>query len=363
MVSERDVIIWLNHLGMTSKRIEDLKSWLEDLSIIWNLDQRILRNSKKFKDEQLNRILKYRNLDYLNNLLIKIEKNNINVLTTLDEDYPESLYNIPDRPAILYYRGKLKSEDKLSIGIVGSRKATAYGKWACERFTRELSEMGITIVSGLATGIDTYAHKMALESGGRTIGVLGNGLDIIYPKNNHKLYNELANNGCIFSEYPLGTEPFPYNFPQRNRIISGLSLGIIVIEAKEKSGSLITAHHGLEQGKDIFAVPGNINSIYSGGTNKLIKDGARPLLDIDDIIEEIYELQIICQERKKSGFDFSDLSIDEEKIMKIIIEGPVHSDNIVIKTGIDISTVMSILTGLELKGMIKELSGRVFTTC
>ncbi len=159
--------------------------------------------------------------------------------------------------------------------------------------------MNVTIVSGLALGIDSVAHKTALETGGRTIAILGNGLDTIYPKRNKSLYEEIPTNGAILTEYPLGTPPLAYNFPQRNRMISGLSLGIIVIEAKEKSGSLITAYHALEQGKEVFALPGNINSIFSRGTNKLIKDGAKILMDVEDIIEEIYELQQKVVEKKK----------------------------------------------------------------
>ncbi len=363
MITEREVIIWLNTLGISSPKIDELKIWIGDLRALWTMDQTILRNSNRFREEQLNKVLKYRNEDFLNKILINLKNNNINVVTILDHDFPECLIHIPDRPVILYYKGNLSLEDRLAIGIVGSRKATAYGKWASEKFTKELASMGVTIISGLATGIDTYAHKTALEVGGRTIGVLGNGLDIVYPKNNKNLYKDVAENGCVFSEFPMGTEPFYYNFPQRNRIISGLSLGVVVIEAKEKSGSLITAHHALEQGKDVFAVPGNINSIYSIGTNKLIKDGAIPLLSIDDILQEIYELNLKVTKKKENEIDFLDLSEHESMVMKIILEGAVHSDVIAIRTGLDISTVMSILTGLELKGMIKELSGRMFTIC
>ena len=254
-------------------------------------------------------------------------------------------------------------EDSLSIGIVGSRKATSYGKWACEKFSKELVKMGVTIVSGLALGIDTVAHKTAIKEGGRTIAVLGNGIDIVYPKNNKELYADIINNGMILTEFPLKTPPLAYNFPQRNRIIAGLSLGIIVIEAKEKSGSLITAHLALDQGKDVFALPGNINSLYSKGTNKLIKDGARPLLDIEDIIEEISQLQVKISQDKKSKIDYTDLSEVEIKIVDTLKEGPLHSDLIAYKTGLDISAVISIITILELKGIIKELTSRTFTLC
>ncbi len=235
-------------------------------------------------------------------LFNKLENLKIKTITIFDEDYPpSSLENIYGKPYVLYGKGgEILEEDSLSIGIVGSRKATSYGKWACEKFSKELVKMGVTIVSGLALGIDTVAHKTAIKEGGRTIAVLGNGIDIVYPKNNKELYADIINNGMILTEFPLKTPPLAYNFPQRNRIIAGLSLGIIVIEAKEKSGSLITAHLALDQGKDVFALPGNINSLYSKGTNKLIKDGARPLLDIEDIIEEISQLQVKISQDKKN---------------------------------------------------------------
>ena len=252
-------------------------------------------------------------------------------------------------------------DDNLAIAIVGSRKSTSYGRWATEKFVEELLELDVTIVSGLALGIDSIAHKKALEGKGRTIAVLGNGLDIVYPKRNKDIYKEVPKNGALISEYFLGVPPLAYNFPQRNRIISGLSLGVIVIEAKEKSGSLITAHHALEQGKEVFALPGNINSIFSKGTNKLIKDGAKLIMNIDDIVEEVYELQEKLKNKKEKDIDYSQFSSLEIKVLENIKEGPVHSDSIALNTSLDISTVNSILTILELKGVIKEMTGGVFT--
>lgn len=363
MLSERNILIWLNNIGISSLTINNLKDKFVDLSELWYAKEQTIRNIGIFKEETIKRIINNRNIKLLEDLLVKLEKNNINTLTIYDEDYPLSLENIYNKPVVLYTKGNYNLDNNLAIGIVGSRKATSYGKWACEKFTRELANLGVTIISGLAMGIDSIAHKTAIECGGKTIGILGNGIDKVYPKSNLRLYEDVSHNGIILTEFPLGTEPFSYNFPQRNRIIAGLAHGIVVIEAKEKSGSLITAHHALEQGKDIFAVPGNINSIYSSGTNKLIKDGAKPLLSIDDIIEEIYELQIKGIEKNADDHDFTDLSEDESKIMRIILEGPVHTDIISLKSGIDISNVISILTILELKGLIKELSGRTFTVC
>lgn len=363
MISERNILIWLNNIGVSNLRIENLREYFVDLRELWTIRQENITKLNFLKPNIIDRIIKYRNITFLENILETLDQKDINIVTVLDRGYPDSLIPLYDKPTVLYYKGKYTCDDSLSIGIVGTRKATAYGKWACEKFTKELVNLGVTIVSGLALGIDTVAHKSALDAGGRTIGVLGNGLDKVYPKSNHGLYKEVENNGCILSEFPLGTEPLSYNFPQRNRIIAGLSLGIIVIEAKEKSGSLITAHSALDQGKEVFSLPGNINSIYSGGTNRLIKDGAKPLLDIDDIIEEIYELKTNITQNRILDLDYSSLSEDEIKIMKIVVDGPVHADTIVIKSGINISTVISILTILELKGMIRELSSRTFSIC
>lgn len=360
MITERDILIFLNSLSIGNGNIIKIMEYFDDLREIWTLKESMFRKIQIIKPQLINKIINNRNNNYLGDLKNKLNSLNIDIITVLDENYPEKLKYIYDKPIVLYTKGNYNVEDNLAIGIVGSRKATAYGKWACEKFTKELVNLGVTIVSGLAMGIDSVAHKAAIEAGGRTIGVLGNGIDVIYPKNNYKLYNEVAKNGAVITEFPIGTQPFNYNFPQRNRIISGLSLGIIVIEAKEKSGSLITAHLALDQGKEVFALPGNINSIYSGGTNRLIKDGARPLLDIDDIIEEIYELQINLDKKKRESIDYLSLSDTETNIIKIVEEGPVHCDTIAIKTGMDISSVMSILTILELKGLIKELSNRIF---
>jgi DNA processing protein len=361
LITERDILIYLNSLNIGNKNIIKIMELFDDIREVWTLKENILRKILNNKDDLVDKILSNRNNNYLLELKNKINSLNIDIITILDENYPERLKYIYDRPIVLYIMGKYKEEDSLAIAIVGSRKATAYGKWACEKFAKELVNMGITIVSGLALGIDSVAHKSAIEAGGRTIGVLGNGIDVIYPKKNYALYNEVAQNGIVFTEFPIGTQPFNYNFPQRNRIISGLSLGVVVIEAKEKSGSLITAHLALDQGKEVFALPGNINSIYSGGTNRLIKDGARPLLDIDDIIEEIYELQAHMEKKKRESIDYFSLSNTEANIIKIIEEGPTHCDTIAMKTGMDISSIMSMLTILELKGLIKELSNRIFT--
>lgn len=358
-ISERDIIIWLNSKGVSNKSIEQLREYFTDLRAMFSTNKRFIDyqdvNHKIFK-----KIPRNINQNEIDDYIESLKSQNIEIITILDNDYPKSLRDIYDKPMVLYKKGTLIEEDELSIGIVGSRKTTAYGRWACEKFTKELVALGVTIVSGIAMGIDTVAHGTALEAGGRTIGVIGSGLDIVYPKSNERLYERIITRGAILSEFPLGTPPLAYNFPQRNRIISGLVCGIIVVEAKEKSGSLITAHHGLDQGKDVFAIPGNINSIYSKGTNKLIKDGAIPLLDMDDILNEIYELKMIKEKSKVEKLVNMDLSETERQLIKIINEGPTHCDTLVNITGINISQITSILTILEIKGLIKESASRTF---
>jgi len=213
----------------------------------------------------------------------------IQKITLQDKDYPAILKELHSPPKIIYIKGKIIPKDKLAIGIVGTRKCTDYGKEIAYKLSSELSKLGITIVSGLAQGIDTYAHKGALDNKARTIAILGTGIDkkSFYPLENYDLSEQIAENGAIISEYEQGSRGTKYSFPQRNRIISGLSLGVIVIEAPEKSGALITADFALEQNKEVFVVPGPINSENSKGTNKLIKQGAKLITNIHDILEEL----------------------------------------------------------------------------
>ena len=284
----------------------------------------------------------------------------LKIITINEKEYPKRLLNIYDPPKVLYYVGN-KIVEEPSIAVVGSRKMTSYGKWATEKIVKELSELGVTIISGLALGIDTIAHKTTLDNDGKTVGVIGNGLDHIYPKKNKGLYQEIPKKGTIITEYFFGAQPLPHHFPHRNRIISGLASGVLVIEAKKKSGSLITGHHALEQGKDVFALPGNINSIFSEGTNLLIQDGAKLVLDTNDIIDEIKEISELKTNKKVEKFKDVDLSALELEILNEIKDKPISCDEIVMNTRIDISTVSSVLTILEIKGLVKEMTGRMFT--
>lgn len=362
-MNNRDMLIWLTSIeGVSIKTIDILEKTFGQLSYLWNTDTKQILSIKEMNDKIKHEIIKNRNDLYYENLFKKISNSKTKVITYYDDDYPSILRYINDSPKVLYIKGQLLPEDKTSIAIVGARKSTAYGRWVAEKISSELAELGITLVSGMAKGIDAQVHISALNSKTRTIAVLGCGVDVIYPSSNRELYDRIQENGCIISEFPLGTRPLPYNFPQRNRIISGLSLGVVVVEATEKSGSLITAHHAMEQGKDVFSIPGNINSIFSKGTNLLIKDGAKLVMSVEDIIEEIPSLvERYSRLNRKIELDYTQFSTDEVKIIKCISEKPIHCDLITHRTGIGIIELNSMLTILEMKGVIKQLPGRIYS--
>lgn len=361
-MNNRETLIWLNSMKeISNTTIDKLEKYYGNINTLWEVSNDEINKLTFISDKIKSVLIKNKCVEYYNNHIEKINELDIDIITIYDENYPDNLKNIYNYPKVLYVKGNILEKDRLSISIVGSRKATAYGKWATEKFSRELGELGITIISGMALGIDTIAHMGAINGSGRTLAVLGSGVNVIYPKRNRELYNKIYNNGAIISEFPPDTKPLPYNFPQRNRIISGLSLGTVVIEASEKSGSLITAHSAIEQGRDVFALPGNINSIYSKGTNLLIKDGATPLMDIEDILEEIIELNNIKNNKKVEEINLDEFSEDEIKIIRCIREKPIHCDMIAYNCNMNISKVNSILTILEMKGIIKQLQGKIFT--
>jgi len=280
------------------------------------------------------------------------EQKGIKIVTINSKEYPEQLRNIEDPPIAIYMQGNIIKSDKNAISIVGSRKCSAYGRVVAETFSKKLASVGLTIVSGLAVGIDTISHKGALSVKGRTIAVMGSGLDYIYPSSNKDLAERIIKNGAVISEFPLGTAPLRYNFPFRNRIISGLSIGTLVVEAAEHSGSLITARLAAEQGKDVFVVPGDITSDKSKGANQLIKDGAIPVTSVMDILQYIGQAyQVNFEEENK-------LSDEEKLILSILNNGAKTIEFISKETGITPDKLFSLLTYMEVKGLVKRTAGR-----
>lgn len=296
----------------------------------------------------------------------------IRKITIDDAEYPRSLKNIYDPPKVLYVNGMLSEQDEMAVALVGSRRASQYGLEACEKLAYELALRGVTIVSGMARGIDSAGHRGALRANGRTIAVLGSGHGDIYPPENEKLYNEIVKSGAVISEFENDMPPLPANFPQRNRIISGLSLGVVVVEAARNSGALITASLALEQNREVFAVPGKISSHTSSGTNELIKDGARLVQSADDILEELslVEISPLAGEGKgkkdksignmTKAYIYNSLTDDERRVYKILSDEPLYIDEILDKAKLERSKVPKVLLNLELKRLIKELPGKQF---
>lgn len=297
-----------------------------------------------------------KNIDLLANLDDVLNKQ-IKIITIEDEKYPTILRDIVDHPYLLYYRGNIDILSEFAIAIVGSRSATAYGINQARRFARELAARELVIISGMARGIDTAAHQGSLEVGGKTVAVLGSGLDVIYPAENKHLYNDLCDKGLVLSEFGLQTRPEPGNFPARNRIISGLSHGVLVVEAKKKSGALITVDFALEQGRDVFAIPGPVSSANSEGTNHLIKQGAGLVTCPEDILQEFYMYDFGDREDKIEQGELFTLDKDEERVLECMGYDSTHFDELLNLTGIDLGLLSKILLKMELKGIIRSLPG------
>lgn len=279
------------------------------------------------------------------------------LVTFTSDSYPPLLRELPDPPPYLYHYGTLEPQE-LCIAVVGSRRSSTYGRMVTERISAELAENGVTVVSGLARGIDTAAHRGALDGSGRTIAVLGSGIDQVYPPENRDLARRIAEHGAVITEFPFGMEPLAENFPRRNRIVSGLAKGVLVVEASENSGSLITARLALDQGRDVFAVPGNINSAVSRGSNLLIREGAKLVMGVEDILEELPLRRTLSVTGEPL---VPQLPPGEETVWKIVAESPRHIDEITAKSSLTVGEVSAILLRLELKGLVTQLPGKIFS--
>ena len=331
-----------------------LNTSLKDLNTIRGLTPSVCRSIVNHRDG----VRIQRELDM-------IEQHGCKVITIRDKSYPANLKAIYDPPQILYVKGELLPTDSFAISIVGTRTASSYGKMAAEQISNHLAARGVTIVSGMAYGIDTAAHKGALNAGGRTIAVMGNGLDIVYPRESTSLLEKIISSGAAISEFPMGTEPLRNNFPRRNRVVSGLSLGTLVVEAPKRSGSLITADYALEQGRDVFAVPGQIFSEMSSGTHELIKQGAKLVESVEDILDEIssYAVQPLTEEDIKMEEEKMEIQLsgEEKTVWKVISSSPIHIDNISRQAALPSYKVSAALVMLELKGLVQQSAGKMFT--
>jgi len=299
-----------------------------------------------------------------------LQATDIRVTTLGEANYPEALRWIPEPPPVLYIWGTLRHEDSLAVAVVGSRKPSPYGQIAAQRLSAELAQYGFTVVSGLARGVDSLAHQGALRAGGRTIAVLGSGINVVYPPEHRRLYEAIRAQGAVVSEFPFDTKPDRWNFPRRNRIISGLTLGTLVVEASDQSGSLHTARHALEQGREVFAVPGRIDVPSSRGTNNLIKRGAKLVEGIDDILEEFPEAvrRAVRQPSTAPGPTDAapmppDLTPDEAQILALLPPEETHIEAIIHASQLPAQAVASILLTLELRSLVRQFPGKFFARC
>ena len=358
-VKEMKYEYWFANLqGITNRRKREIREKVTKLEELYYIEETALKQLGLEGKEQGSLIKSIKEWD-LDKEYQKFAERGIQFVPITDSRYPKKLLDIDSAPYALYVRGKLPDENKMTVAIVGARECSPYGESMAERFAKKLAQAGIQIVSGMARGVDSAGQRGALEVGGESFGILGCGVDICYPRDAIGLYMDLQENGGVISEFPLGTKPLPQHFPARNRIISGLADAILVMEAKEKSGSLITADMALEQGKDVFALPGPINSELSKGCNMLIKQGAGVLTSPEELLEE-WGFSFSKNQQKKNLMKFP-LETAENIVYSCLDFHPKSLDQLLTMTNYSVSELLNILVGLELKGMIKEISKNYYT--
>jgi len=353
-MSNKDLKYWVGFNlipGIGRVRLTQLENYFGSLEAAWHAAPVDLKHSG-LDSGSIRAITSWQPRLSLEAEMEKLDRYGVKVLTWHDPEYPSRLKEIYDYPPILYVRGRLAPEDEWCLAVVGTRRATVYGRQVTEEIVADLARSKITIVSGLAKGIDSIAHQSALEAGGRTIAVFACGLDIVYPSENANLARRIIQQGALISEFPLGTRPKADNFPRRNRIMSGMSLGVLITEASETSGAMITAHLALEQNREVFAVPGSILSPASGGTNHLIQEGAKLVRDYNDILEELNLTAVAHQIEIREVIPASDT---ESLLLKQLSAEPTHVDEVCRNSGLPISTVSSTLAMMEIKGLVKQV--------
>jgi len=351
---------WLTTIkNIGPKKMKYLLNVYDNPENIYKKDYHDYKKLGYLSEKDIANIVKSKDKQKITNELQVIENHNIEIITIENNYYPALLKEIDDPPYVLYKKGEMDFK-KPCIAIVGSRKCSEYGYNMAYEIAKGLSEKGVIVVSGLALGIDAAAHKGALEKG-PTIAVLGNGSNMCYPPSNSILQGQIESKGCTLSEYPFNTSPHPGFFPARNRIISGLCRGVLIVEAAERSGSLITANFALEQGRDVFAVPGNVWSKMSIGSNRIIQEGAKLILNAEDVIEEIVQylpFKSIKNFKNIANPHLSGLAQDEIMVYDNLSQEPLYIDQVNYNVKIPIATLQYIITSLELKGLIKRLPGQ-----
>lgn len=357
--ADKSYWVGFNHVkGIGPVRVKTLLDFFGDLNIAWHAGHDDLR-AAGLPEKVLDHFIQYRNTVEPDKILENITRKNIKIFTWQDEGYPRRLKEIEQPPPVLYVRGELLLEDEWAIAIVGTRRVTGYGRQVSNDIAEFLAHNHVTVVSGMARGVDGIAHTAALKAGGRTIAVLGCGVDIIYPPESHHLAEQIIEHGALLSDYPPGTPPDSANFPPRNRIISGLSMATVVTEAGNGSGALITATFAVEQGRDVFAVPGNIFSPQSEGVNNLISQGARPMLNAKDILDTLNIQQI---QEHRAARQILPADEVEAAVLRVLSALPKHIDEIRALSGLPIEKVSATLTMLELKGMVFHHGGMQYTS-
>ncbi len=339
--------------GIGSVRLQALLDYFGDLALAWQAPADALQ-AAGLSGKLSERVAQMRSGVDLDKYLSKIIAQGITILTWDDELYPQRLKEIDQPPPVLYVRGALTTEDSWAVAVVGTRRVSAYGRQVAEELASYLAANGVTVVSGLARGVDAIAHQSALKAGGRTIAVLGCGVDRIYPPEHAHLAEKMMASGALISDYAPGTPPDASNFPPRNRIISGLSMATVVVEAGETSGALITAQFALDQGREVFAVPGNILAPQSKGTNRLIAQGAHPMLSVRDLLD-VLNLTRVTEQRLVRKVLPADET--ESKLMSVLTHEPLHMDEIRSQTGLPIERVSATLVMMELKGLVRQVGG------
>ncbi len=346
--------------GIGRVKFTQIENYFGDIEKAWHAGHDEFKKAG-LDDSAVNSVVQWRPKISLDAEIEKLERYNIKAFNYHDNGYPSRLKEIHDFPPVIYIRGNILDEDEYCLAVVGTRNPSAYGRQLTEEIVSELARNKITIVSGLAKGIDTIAHRSALNAGGRTVAVMGGGLDSVYPAENANLARNIIKNGAMASEYAPGTKPRPENFPRRNRIMSGLCLGVLVIEAGETSGSLITAHLAFEQDREVFAIPGSVLSPASIGTNKLIMEGtARLVRNAGDILQELNLTAVAEQLEIKEVIPSSDT---EALILKNLGAEPKHIDEVCRASGLPVSVTSSTLAMMELKGMVKQIGAMNYALC